>query len=191
MIISVIHFLSFFLSFSFGCCVQPDIERFGVFVEEAAAYLDQEQKMQEEMGEIPDEFLGTFFSLCAVCAVCRVRMCVWSCALTLVSGSRVRSDHVRAHGGPGHLALVEQHHGPLGHHAPPPQRSHRPLQPRSPHHRHAAAQYALLLLLLPPLSRLTPSSQSTTLWQQTRSSRRGSKSGSRARGVSEGTKLAE
>lgn len=35
----------------------PDIERFGVFVEEAAAYLDQEQKMQEEMGEIPDEFL--------------------------------------------------------------------------------------------------------------------------------------
>jgi hypothetical protein len=39
--------------------MQTDIERFGAFVEEAAAYHDQEQKSQEEMGEIPDEFLGT------------------------------------------------------------------------------------------------------------------------------------
>jgi len=34
-----------------------DIERFSRFVDEASAYYDQQQKMQEDVGEIPEEFL--------------------------------------------------------------------------------------------------------------------------------------
>jgi hypothetical protein len=130
---------------------EEEVKKFEAFAALARESAQRANEAEENLGEIPDEFLGTrpfFFALLTdrqhllTSCVCRV-VCVVCCGFF----SR-RSHFADIDDGSGHSPDVGQHHGPICHLAPPALHPVRSLQPQPAQPRHAPAQYAPLFFFL-------------------------------------------
>jgi ubiquitin conjugation factor E4 B len=99
---------------------QDEVAKFEAFAALARESAERANEAEENLGEIPDEFLGTIDRSLAGLLACN----------TLLTCPRCNRPHFAdADDRSGHPPDVGQHHGPIRHLAPPPLHPVRSLQP--------------------------------------------------------------